>query len=86
MTTINLKEMYSNYYIRQWKKQGLPLITERPPTTTQELLDNFFMNKGNTKKHQKKAMAKTIREIKKRKTTLNWRDYIKEEYKWKYMF
>ena len=81
MTIINLKEMYSNYYIRKWKKQGLPLITERPPTTTQEILDRFFMERRSYKesKNQRKAIfcEKKQRRIRK----LDWKDYIKEEYK-----
>lgn len=83
MKIINLKEMYSNYYIRKWKKQGLRLITERPPTTTQEALDNFFRSKTSpdTTKYQLRAIRKEKRRT--RLKRLDWRDYLKEEYKWK---
>lgn len=81
---INLKEMYSNYYIRQWKREGLPLITERPPTTTQELFDKFFESKSNRrfkKEHQQRFAIKQERRNKAIKK-LDWRDYLKEEYRW----
>ena len=81
MTIINLKDMYSNYYIRQWKKEGLPLIKERPPQTTEELLERFFATRvSNRIKSQKKAIAKTHDERVRKSSKLDWRDYLKEEY------
>lgn len=82
MTIINLKDMYSDYYIRQWKKEGLPLITERPPTTTQEILNNFFNGRIICKKNnKKKAIAQTYKKMTNKAKKIDWRDYIKEEYK-----
>lgn len=83
MTIINLKEMYSNYYIREWKKKGLPLITERPPTTTDVLLDQFFSGISPKRKSRKKAIAKTTDLRNRKRSKLDWRDYLKEDYKWK---
>ena len=80
MTIINLKEMYSPYYIRQWKKEGLPLIKERPPTTTEEILQKFFESRVSRKKSQRKAIQKTRENRIKAKGKINWRDYIKEDY------
>ena len=82
MKTINLKEMYSDYYIREWKKQGLILITQRPPTTTETLLEQFFSSyKPPTTRNRKKAI---YREIKKRENKrLDWREFLPEQYKWK---
>ena len=82
MTIINLKEMYSNYYIREWKKKGLPLITERPPTTTDVLLDRFFSEISTKRKCKRKAIAKTTELRNKKKSKLDWRDYLEEGYKW----
>lgn len=81
MVEINLKERYSGYYIRLWKKQGLPLIKQRPPTTTEELLEDFFRTISSGKKRQPKAIQKSIRKSNLEK--LDWRDYLREEYKWK---
>ena len=81
MTIINLNEMYSSYYISQWKKEGLPLITERPPTTTEEILNRFFEQRQRFKNNKvKKQQSKKIKTYYTRKK-LDWRDYIKEEYK-----
>ena len=79
MTIINLKEMYSNYYIRQWKKEGLRLITQRPPTTTQEILDNFFMNRSNKVRYKINAIKNERARARIKK--LDWKDYLREEYK-----
>ena len=77
MELINLKEKYSDYYIRIWKKQGLRLITERPPTTTQILFDDFFKNRKSIRKYQNKA----IRAERQKKKRLEYKDYLREEYK-----
>ena len=72
MEVLNLKERYSANRIREWKKQGLILITERPPTTTEELFIQFFT----TRKTNKKPKIKLNRT---NKTKLDWRDYTKGE-------
>ena len=79
MKTINLKEMYSDYYIRAWKKQGLVLITQRPPTTTETLLNNFF-NEVYSPKKKYKTKAIQHEFTKRGNKKLDWRDYVKEEY------
>lgn len=79
MEIINLKELYSNYYINHWKKQGLPLITERPPTTTDVLLERFFNSLSNPRKNRRKAIRKNIEATHKRK--LDYQDYVRGEYK-----
>lgn len=80
MEVVNLKEMYSDYYIRKWKKQGLRLITERPPTTTMEILDDFFKYRNNGKgKYQQRAIRQEKERARVKK--LDWREYLKEEYK-----
>ena len=77
MTVINLKEMYSDYYIREWKKKGLPLITERPPRTTDVLLEQFFSTLFSSKKQQRNAITRNKEQIANARNKLDWRDYIK---------
>ena len=77
MTIINLKDMYSNYYIREWKRQGLPLLTERPPTTTDFLLEEFFKTMVKPKQENKRKAINKEKELRnKRKNKLDWRDYL----------
>ena len=77
MEIINLKDSYSNYYICKWKKEGLQLITQRPPTTTKSLFEEFLKNRTSRKRYQGKA----IRKEKQRKQKLNLEDFIRRDYK-----
>ena len=79
MKIINLKERYTDYYITKWKNQGLPLITERPPTTTEAMLEKFFSERKPLNQNKGKARAIGIRA--RQLSRLNYEDYLKEEYK-----
>lgn len=76
MTEMQLNEYYSNHYIRKWKKQGLPLIKERPATTYKEVFEKFIMQAPKTPEiTRKKAIAKTI------ESKLDYKNYLGGNYK-----
>lgn len=85
MTIINLKEWaldrgFSNYHIRCWIRDGLPIVRQRPYLTTQEALDKFFQDtltvRNCRKKTSKKLAYKTV--ISK---TFDYNDYVRGDYK-----
>lgn len=76
---VYLKDIYSDYYIRLWKKQGLRLVTERPPTTTEAMLEKFFSERKPQNKNKGKVRAIGIRA--RQLSRLSYEDYLKEEYK-----
>ena len=76
METIVLKDYYSNYYIRKWVKQGLPLITERPATTTKKIFEEFIANKP--KEETKEKRNKRIGNLISNRQKIDWKQYIRE--------
>ena len=77
MTEMQLNEFYSNHYIRKWKKQGLPLIKERPATTYKEVFEKFIMQAPKVPEQKRKvAIARTI------ENKLNFKNYLGGNYKW----
>ena len=76
MTEMQLNEYYSNHYIRKWKKQGLPLIKERPATTYREVFEKFIVQAPQIPEtSRRKAIARTI------ESKLDFKNYLGGSYK-----